>query len=320
MIHVYGPGEDRRSVATVAAAPLGLDRTELVSPRSTEDACAVLAAASSSGRRVTLLAGGTDWVVDRHLADPTRATPVDLVVDLGRIEALSAIDSYEKDGVRRLRLGAGVTYRTLRRDPRVAQVVPVLARMAADVGAVQIQAKGTLGGNLATASPAADGVAALMALEAELTIASREGTRQVGIESFFTGYRKTVMGPAEMLTAIDVRVPGATAIARWQKVGTRRAQAISKVALASVIEVERGLVTRARFGMASVAASTAPLVSVRSALEGETLAAVDRTKTDAAVEKDIRPIDDVRSTGEYRLHVAKTLVWRALSRPRDASP
>jgi xanthine dehydrogenase small subunit len=73
-------------------------------------------------------------------------------------------------------------------------------------------------------------------------------------------------------------------------------------------------VTHARFGMASVAASTAPLAAVRAALEGETLAGIERARTDAAVEKDIRPIDDVRSTGEYRMHVAKTLVWRALER------
>ena len=211
-----------------------------------------------------------------------------------------------------MRLGAGVTYSTLRRDRRIAGSIPLLGRMAADVGAVQIQAKGTLGGNLATASPAADGVAALMALEAELTLTTTKGSRTVAIESFFTGYRKTVMDPREMLTSIDVRVPTKAATARWQKVGTRRAQAISKVALASLIETEGGKVTRARFGMASVAATTAPLASVRSALQGEMLDAIDRARTDAAVERDITPIDDVRSTGEYRLHVAKTLVWRAL--------
>jgi xanthine dehydrogenase iron-sulfur cluster and FAD-binding subunit A len=99
---------------------------------------------------------------------------------------------------------------------------------------------------------------------------------------------------------------------RWQKVGTRRAQAISKVALASVVEVVDGVLTRVRFGMASVAATTAPLRSLRAALEGRPLAEVARTEIDAALEQDIAPIDDVRSTGEYRLHVAKALVWRAL--------
>jgi xanthine dehydrogenase small subunit len=312
VMRLYVPGEDRSQVAQVAPAPLGLERAELVSPRSVADACATLAEAVDAGRKATLLSGGTDWIVDRHLADLARATPVDLVIDLGRIEELRAVSEHERNGERRLRLGAGVTYATLRREPRIVRGIPMLGRMAADVGAVQIQTKGTLGGNLASASPAADGVAALMALEAELTLTSTKGSRTVAIGSFFTAYRKTVMGPDEMLTSIDVRVPIEAATARWQKVGTRRAQAISKVALASVIETERGKVTRARFGMASVAATTAPLASVRSTLEGEALDAIDRAKTDAAVEKDIHPIDDVRSTGEYRLHVAKALVWRAL--------
>jgi CO/xanthine dehydrogenase FAD-binding subunit len=199
----------------------------------------------------------------------------------------------------------------LRRDSRIASVIPVLASMAADVGAVQIQTRGTLGGNLATASPAADGVAALMALEAEIELASADGTRTVGIESFFTGYRRTVLAPNEIVTAVDLRVPRAET-SRWQKVGTRRAQAISKVALASVVEHDDGVVTRARFGMASVAATTSPLLPVRRALEGQRLDQLQRSEVDRAVEESITPIDDVRSTGEYRLHVAKALVWRAI--------
>jgi xanthine dehydrogenase small subunit len=312
MTHLYGPDEDRRAVAPVAWAPAGLDRSEFISPRSIEEACAALARAAEAGRVATLLAGGTDWIVDRHLADVSKATEVHLVVDLGRIDALRAVRAYDRDGQARLSLGAAVTFWTLRQDARIARAVPLLASMAADVGAVQIQTRGTLGGNLATASPAADGVTALLALEAELSLSSTEGTRLVRVEDFFTGYRKTRLGEHEIITAIDVRVPRPDAIVRWQKVGTRRAQAISKVALASVVEVEEGIVTRSRFGMASVAATTAPLLSVQATLERRRLDQVEQRETDAAVEKDIQPIDDVRSTGEYRLHVAKTLVWRSI--------
>jgi CO/xanthine dehydrogenase FAD-binding subunit len=268
----------------------------------------------------TLLAGGTDWIVDRQLGDVSKATRIDTVIDLGRVDAMRTVEPYERSGESRLRLGGGVTYWGLRKDPRIASAIPLLARMALDVGAVQIQTRGTLGGNLVTASPAADGVAALMALDAELTLTSLEGSRSVGIESFFTGYRKTVLRPLEILASIDVRVPRNGAAWRWQKVGTRRAQAISKVALASVVEVESGIVTRARFGMASVAATTAPLLSVRAALEGRLIDEVDRSVLDAAVARDIRPIDDVRSTGDYRLHVAKTLVWRAIPREGRFAP
>jgi xanthine dehydrogenase small subunit len=312
VIRLYGPDEDRRSVAPRAWAPAGLEVSELRSPRSIEEACEILAKAHEKGQVTKLLAGGTDFVVDRHLMDVSKASEIHVVLDLGRVDDLRCVLAYERGGQSRLRLGAAVTYWACRRDPRIARAIPLLARMAADVGAVQIQTRGTLGGNLASASPAADGVAALMALEAEVSLASTEGTRTVAIEEFFTGYRKTAMGAREMVAAIDLRVPESGAVTRWQKVGTRRAQAISKVALASVVEARDGVVTRARFGMASVAATTAPLRSVRAALEGRPLRDVDRAATDAALEKDIHPIDDVRSTGEYRLHVAKALVFRAI--------
>jgi xanthine dehydrogenase small subunit len=312
VIRLYAPDEDRRSVAPGAWAPAGLEASELRSPRSIEEACEILAKAHEKGQVAKLLAGGTDFIVDRHLMDVSKANEIHVVLDLGRIDDLRSVLAYEREGQSRLRLGAAVTYWSCRKDPRIARSVPLLARMSADVGAVQIQTRGTLGGNLATASPAADGVAALMALEAEVSLASAEGTRTVAIEDFFTGYRKTTMGAREMVTAIDLRVPGSGAVTCWQKVGTRRAQAISKVALASVVETREGVVTRARFGMASVAATTAPLRAVRAAVEGRPLRDVERAATDAALEKDIRPIDDVRSTGEYRLHVAKALVFRAI--------
>jgi CO/xanthine dehydrogenase FAD-binding subunit len=218
-----------------------------------------------------------------------------------------------KEGEQRLVLGGGVTYWMLRIDARVTATIPMLARMARDVGAVQIQTRGTLAGNLASASPAADGVPALMALEGTLTLTSVRGTRQVAVESFFVGYRKTVLEPDELITEIDLRVPPPGSWVRWQKVGTRLAQAISKVALASAVTVVAGKVARAHFGMASVGPVTAPLASVQALVVGQELARLERPAVDLAVERDIKPIDDVRSTGEYRMHVAKALVWRALS-------
>jgi CO/xanthine dehydrogenase FAD-binding subunit len=306
------PGQPRDAIAMPAVAPAGLARTLLMSPCTVSDACQALARAAKDKRTAVVLAGGTDWIVDRHLMDVARAENVDLVVDVTAIDELRTVRVEQHDGHRRVVLGGGVTYWMLRTNPRITGSLPMLGRMARDVGAVQIQTRGTLAGNLATASPAADGVAALMALEARITLTSDVGSRTVPIESFFTGYRKTVRAPAELITSIDVRVPQSDAAARWQKVGTRLAQAISKVALASVVEVEAGVVKHARFGMASVGPTTVPLVAVRSVTEGKELAALDRATLDAAVARDIKPIDDVRSTGEYRLHVAKALVWRAI--------
>jgi CO/xanthine dehydrogenase FAD-binding subunit len=311
-IVIVPPGLPRTGAPSRAPAPHGLERARLVTPRSIEEAVRTLAEAHRAGQRGLALAGGTDFIVDRHLMDPARATDVDVVVDLTGVDALREVRGFDKDGDSSLLLGGGVTYWMLRTDPRIASRVPMLARMATDVGAVQIQTRGTLAGNLASASPAADGVAALMALDATITIAGEAGTRKVALEGFFTGYRKTVLGPAELIVALEVRVPRPGASVRWQKVGTRLAQAISKVALASVVETDRGVITRARFGMASVAPTTAPLAKARAYLEGRALPKVERKALDLAVAADIKPIDDVRSTGEYRLHVAKALVWRAI--------
>jgi xanthine dehydrogenase iron-sulfur cluster and FAD-binding subunit A len=116
-----------------------------------------------------------------------------------------------------------------------------------------VRNRATVGGNLADASPAADSAIPLLALKAQVKLQSLKEQRTVGLDKFFTAYRKTVMGPIEMLTAIDVRIPAASAIARWQKVGTRRAQSISKVVLCGILGLGRdGRVALARVALGSV--------------------------------------------------------------------
>jgi len=301
----------------VAHAPAGLEATELVRPKTAVDAVKALAEAAANQRSAMVLAGGTDVIVDRHLLSVERAHTVDLVVDVTGIEGFRTIAREFSVDRERLVFAGGVTYWDLRQDPLVLQKIPMLAEMSKDVGAVQIQTRGTLAGNIATASPAADGVAALMALDANVHLLSapmaggsaKGEERVVPLREFFTGYRKTAMCPDELIVRIDVRVPDpATASVIWRKVGTRLAQSISKVALASVLEVQDGTVRHARFGMASVAATTHPLSQVQSYLEGRAIAAVNAAEVDEALARDIRPIDDVRSTGEYRMHVARSLV------------
>jgi xanthine dehydrogenase small subunit len=296
-----------------AHAPAGLERTEMVRPKTIAEACAALAQATREKRTATLLAGGTDVIVDRHLMPIEKAHAIDVVVDVTGVAELGAIEERDVHGEKHLVLGGGVTYWQLRTDRRVVSAIPMLDVMARDVGAVQIQTRGTLAGNIATASPAADGVPALMALEGVVTLVKEGGTRTVPLEQFFLAYRKTALLPGELIAAIDVRVPKPGARVLWRKVGTRLAQAISKVALASVVEEERGTITRAAFGMASVAAVTHPLGTVRALAVGKNAKTLDRAAVDAAIDLEIKPIDDVRSTGEYRLHVAKALVWRALA-------
>ena len=301
------------SAPATAHAPAGLERTEMAHPTTLAEACTVLAQARQAKRAVAILAGGTDMIVDRHLMPVAKAKTLDLVVDVTGIAELTRIEERTENGERHLVLGGGVTYWQLREDARVTGAIPMLDVMAKDVGAVQIQTRGTLAGNIATASPAADGVPALMALDGVVKLVKAGGERLVPLEKFFLAYRKTVMEEGELIASIDVRVPKAGARVVWRKVGTRAAQSISKVALASVLEIDGGTITRARFGMASVAAVTHPLGGVRALVEGKAAASPQRAAVDAAIDHEIKPIDDVRSTGEYRLHVAKALVWRALT-------
>lgn len=272
---------------------------------SVDALCSLLAERTAGGEGTVLLAGGTDWMVEQEMRRPLApGAALPLVVDVSRLHDLRGIDVAGD----RLRIGAATTYLEMRHHPAIRERAPLLDRMGRDVGAEQIQARGTLGGNLATASPAADGVAALAAFDATIVVRSVRGERRIPFAALQTGYKTGTRAPDEVIVAIEIDLPPAGSSWTWRKIGTRRAQAISKVALAGVAVVEGGRCTRFGLGMASVAATTSLLPTVRALATGRALAAIDDAALDAAVEADIRPLDDVRSTGAYRLHVAKAAV------------
>ncbi len=287
------------SLAGVALHPFA-------APRDLPEALGLLAARAAKGRKTVLLAGGTDWFVERHVAPPEEEGTLPLVLDVSRLDGLRRV-SLEGDA---LRVGAAVPYLELRNDARVASRCPLLAAMARDVGALQIQARGTLGGNLASGSPAADGVAALAALDATLVLRSLRGARRVPLAGFYTGYRKSVLAADELIEAVEVALPPEGSPFAWRKVGTRQAQAISKVAFAAVAVVAGGRATRLGLGMASVAPTVALLPATRALGLSRPLAELADADVEAAVLADVSPIDDVRSTAAYRRHVAVRLVTR----------
>jgi CO/xanthine dehydrogenase FAD-binding subunit len=273
-------------------------------PGSLAQACATLSRRAGRGEETVLLAGGTDWVVAQRSSPLTLGGELPLVLDVSRVPELLGIKiAGEKVGI-----GAAVPYLEIRHHAVLSRRVPMLTAMARDVGALQIQARGTLGGNLATASPAADGCAALMALDAEVVLASAGGERRVPMGQWFSGYRTTVRTPDEILVRVEFGLPKSGGHQLWRKVGTRAAQSISKVALAAVGEYERGRCVRVGLGMASVAPTTVALPSVRALVRGQGPLLVPADVLDAAVRRDISPIDDVRSTAAYRAHVACALV------------
>ncbi|WP_437731079.1 FAD binding domain-containing protein [Sorangium sp. So ce1335] len=280
--------------------------------------CELVAEQAARGAPVALLAGGTDWIVEQELAPPLKISTADpagagqaappLVVDVSRLEDLRGV-SLAGDT---LRVGAATTYLEMRRSGVILERAPLLARMSRDVGAVQIQARGTLGGNLATASPAADGVAALAAYDATIVVQSVRGERRIPMGALQTGYKRTSRAPDEVIVAVEIALPAPGSPWYWRKVGARRAQAISKVALAGVAEVSAGRLARLGLGMASVAPTTALLPSVRALCLSRPIAELTPEEVDAAVAQDIAPIDDVRSTRAYREHCARSVVRELL--------
>jgi CO/xanthine dehydrogenase FAD-binding subunit len=266
--------------------------------------CELVAERHARGKATVLYAGGTDWMVEQEMRRPfAEGEALPLVVDISLMEELRGI---HLDGDT-LRIGAATTYLEMRRSATVNERAPLVEWMARDVGAIQIQARGTLGGNLATASPAADGVAALAAYDAVIVVESVRGARRIPMRELQTGYKQSTRAADEVIVAVELALPPRGSPWFWRKVGARRAQAISKVALAGVAEVEGGRAARFGVGMVSVAPVTALMPATRALALSKPLAEITPAEVDSAVLADVSPIDDVRSTGSYRLHCARAV-------------
>jgi CO/xanthine dehydrogenase FAD-binding subunit len=268
--------------------------TEYLRPRSVEEAVAMIAAHPSYMK----LAGATDLMVDaKHKREPAG------IVDLWRVPGLVGIAETDRG----IAIRAGTTWLEVQRYPAIAAKWAPLAAAAREIGALQIQARATLGGNVGTSSPVGDSLPVLLALDAELELASVRGTRRVAYREFCTGYRKTQLAPDELIVA--AHLPATTAKLAWRKVGTRRAQSISKVMGASAIELRDGVVTEARVALGAVADRPIRVRAVEDAVRGlRPRDAADAAR--AALRSAIAPIDDIRSTSAYRREVAANLVAR----------
>lgn len=203
------------------------------------------------------------------------------------------------------RIGALSTWTDVARHPALPAALRECART---VGAVQIQNRGTVGGNIANASPAGDSLPLWLVLDATFVLAGPTGERRVAASDFWSGYRRTALGPDELLVAVELPersfTPGGADRLHYRKVGTRLAQAISKVVLGARIRVEGGIITEARVALGSVAPTPIRALHLERALTGR---AID---PEAAVQvlADIHPIDDVRSTAPYRRRVSERIV------------
>ena len=257
---------------------------EIVRPASLDEALSAM-----SADRLMPIAGCTDVYVLLEFGQ----TPAQRYIDLWPLDELRGI---EAEG-HVLRLGALTTYTDLIRSPVVREWLPMLVAASRLVGGVQIQTRGTIGGNIANGSPAGDSLPGFAAADATVILRSRDSTRRVLLTEFYTGYRANVMRPDELIVAVEVpRVQGR----QWfRKVGTRAAQAISKLVIAAVRS------ETPRIAIGSVAPTVIRLPRTEAALAAGSLEAAQHT-----LAQEIAPIDDLRSTAEYRKRVAANLLAR----------
>ena len=209
-------------------------------------------------------------------------------------------------------LGALVTYSEIRRHPVLAAEFPLLVRAASWTGAVATQNRGTLAGNIANGSPAADSPPALLVYDAELELLSANGSRWVPYDAFHTGYKTNQMAANEIIGHIRLprRTSGCSQYLR--KAGTRRAQAISKVALAGLAEIADGTVKHIRIALASVAPVPLRCLETERWLMGRSINPAVIAEAKAKIAAEIAPIDDIRSTAEYRRRVSANLLGEFL--------
>ena len=247
------------------------------------------------------VAGCTDLMV----APAAKRAAVEGVLDLLAIPELRGI----RETPGGLEIGAATSFSEIAASPKVAAWFPALADAASQVGGWQIQNRGTLGGNLANASPAGDSLPVLLALDATLIVASARGEREVPHREFHVGYRRTALGPGELIARVLLPRPAAGTRQGFRKVGTRQAQAISKVAVAMLGRTEGGVVRELRLGAASVAATPLRLHVAEEAALGQPIGVAAERAARAAT-AGVEPIDDVRSSAEYRRHALATVVRR----------
>ncbi|MGI8835755.1 MAG: FAD binding domain-containing protein, partial [Pyrinomonadaceae bacterium] len=225
-------------------------------------------------------------------------------LNIWNLKELRGIEVTDKD----VTLGALTTYTEVQQEKVLQEEFPMLCQAASETGGLAIQNRGTLGGNIINASPAADSPPALLVYDAELELVSVSGRRWVGYHGFHTGYKQMIIRPDELLTRI--RLPRRAEKVRhyYRKVGTRKAQAISKVCFAATAQVRDEKIEDVRIALGSVAPVPLRCVKTEDALRGNKLDQATIDRASAVMADEVVPIDDIRSTSNYRHRVSLNLL------------
>ena len=270
---------------------------QLVTPGTLKS---VLALMDREPDRWTPIAGGTDLMV----LYAAGKLPSRNLVSIWNLPELGGIEVLREE----VSIGAGSTYSDLRQHEVIAREFPLLAGAAAWTGGIANQNRGTVAGNIVNASPAADSLPALLVYEATLVLVSANGEREVQYTQFHQGYKKHALQSGELIRTIKLSRRFADHFAFARKIGSRRAQAISKVCIAALGKIENGAIEEVRIALGSVAPVPLRLNLTEDLLSGRKIEPALASLAAASVTQGIQPIDDIRSTTKYRVAVAANLV------------
>jgi len=275
---------------------------ELVAPRNLRDALALMA--NNPGEWMPI-AGGTDVMV-LYAAGKLLGRKLVSVLSYPELRGIS-VDLAE------IRIGAACTYTDLRQHPVVAKEFSLLTRSAAWTGGIANQNRGTLGGNIANASPAGDSLPVLLAYDADLILVSVRGERRIPYRTFHTGYKKSLRESDELILTVCLRREFADCVAYAKKVGARNAQAISKVFLAGVGRVADGQIESVRLAAGSVGPIPIRLYKTEAAVINQAPNEDTFQSAKRILHEEVQPIDDIRSSARYRSVVLGNLLREFLS-------
>jgi carbon-monoxide dehydrogenase medium subunit len=284
---------------------------KVYSPHTITEAVKLL---SSLGGAARIIAGGTDLMVLINAArvDPVASPQGSDLLDIWSVRGMRNVE----DQGAFLRIGALSTFSQIIRSSAVREFAPALIEAARTIGAIQIQNRGTIGGNVVNASPAGDSLPVLAAFDADLELQSVRGIRVVAFNDFYTGYRKTLLAADELLTAVRVPKQVSGEVSAFYKVGTRRAQAISKVVMGTRMRINAGVVESIAIGLGSVAPTVIRAKETEKLLNGKRLNQELLAQAQRVITSEISAISDLRSTEHYRRVVTGRLLNRLL---RDSS-
>jgi len=277
---------------------------EYINAVSIEQILSLLAEKKGQAR---IIAGGTDLVLEmRHGLHRDVST----LIDISRVESLSKI-TLDDEG--KIHLGAGVSHNQCLASEMIRNHALPLALASWEIGAPQIRNTGTVIGNLVTASPANDTIVPLFALDAELVVQSIDGERTIKLQDFYTGVRKHILKPDELVREVVFSKMGATQVGTYLKLGLRKAQAISLVSMAAILTIEEEIITAARITLGAVAPTIIHAEKAEEYLVGKNLSEEHIQKTADLAMETAQPIDDIRGSAAYRREITRVLVQRALS-------